>query len=142
MSTSFADTHKAVAVIFDGWNQADAVMFAENQPEKPPTDKTWMRWSLRPADTLPVTCDGAFERTVGLVYVQIFTPIAEGTRAAHAMADKLKALFNEKRVTNASGGVIVFQHVRLEYVSRDANGWTQHNAILAYSEDGRSVLAA
>ena len=142
MSTSFAATHKAVAKIFDNWNPTDAVIFAENQPEQPPTTATWMRWSIRPADTFAVDCNGAFERTVGLVYVQMFTPETQGTRAAHALADKLKTLFNEKRVANDSGGVVVFSHVKVEYVSRDANGWMQHNAYISYSEDGASVLAA
>src|SRR6185295_5366091 len=139
---SFASTHKAIATLLASWNTADAILFADNQPENPPTTATWMRWSLQPSDTFSADATATFERTVGLLYFQIFTPEAKGTRVAHDLADKLSALLNEKRFLNEEGGHLRFERVRLQYVGAGgATGWLQHNAIVQYTEDDAAVNA-
>jgi hypothetical protein len=140
--SSFALQHKAVAVMLADWDQGDAVMFAENQPENPPNDKTWMRWSLRPASTFPSEVTAQFDRTVGILYVQIFTPETKGTRAAHDLADKLKPILNEARVVTEDGALIRFDFVQIQYAGRDASGWTQHNCLVPYLVDGVATNAA
>lgn len=73
----------------------------ENADFDPPKDQPWLRISFQVADQFR-TCIGQNEayRTLGIVFLQIFTPISEGSREATELADDILSIFRSPTTMN------------------------------------------
>ncbi len=139
MSTTYADFHKTIATRLNSKWSSGPVLFAENQPEKPPTTATWVRWCIRPADSFSQDVGARFERTVGMLYFQVFTPETQGTRDAHAVRDKVAGIFSEAHFSTAdNNGAVLCRRAKLIYAGKEA-GWVKHNVIVPYLVDAPAL---
>lgn len=73
----------------------------ENADFDPPTDIAWVRISFQVADQFR-TCIGQNEayRTEGIIFLQIFTPISEGSKEATEIADDILSIFRAPTTMN------------------------------------------
>ncbi len=136
----FAEIHQSLGERIGTLWAGYAVIFAENQKEVRPTNAEWVRWSVRPADAFSADITGIAERAVGLLFFQHFVPEMAGTRKAHAMRDKVGAMFNEAHFALQGGGVIRFERAKLAYAGV-TDGWVTHNITVKYVADKTAVNA-
>jgi hypothetical protein len=139
MSTTYADFDKTIAYILESKWSGSPPLFADNQPEKPPADATWVRWCVRPADSVSQDISGKFERTIGLLYFEVFTPETQGVRVAYAVRDKVAGIFSETTFGTKDGnGAVWCRRAKIVYAGKEA-GWVKHNVIVPYHVDAPSL---
>ncbi len=137
--TTYADFDKTIAYILESKWSSFCAIFADNQPEKPPADATWVRWCIRPADSVSQDVSGKHERTTGLLYFQVFTPETQGVRVAHAVRDKVAGIFGETNFSTKDGnGAVWCRRPKLIYAGVEA-GWVKHNVIVPYHIDALAL---
>lgn len=73
----------------------------ENADFDPPVGLPWLRISFQVADQFR-TCIGQNEayRTEGIIFLQIFTPISEGSQQATEIADDILSIFRPPTAMN------------------------------------------
>lgn len=79
-----------------------------------PSGSSWVKVYVREGDSQKITLGTAPQRrrTLGTVFVDIYTPIGQGSKAARTYADSVKAIFKDLRVSgvqfDGAGDVMVF----------------------------------
>ena len=133
--------HKAVEVYVTSAWSGFGPLFPENTKETRPVAAPWGRFSVRMADSQTVDCTAAFERNLGQIIFQVFSPEGTGVRTAAKWRDKVAEMFNEKRLTTEDDGVIQCRRARMVYAGVDS-GWTMHNVIVPFYQDAPALNAA
>ncbi len=89
----------------------------------------------------PVTSDRDFSaigakefRTLGIVFLQVFTVEEGGTRDAFVAADLLADLWDAKTIA-AGAGTVLFRAVGVKKVGRTPDGWYQSNVQAPFQFD-------
>ncbi len=102
-----------------------------NDKRKKPQNTTWAKVSIREGENNQVTMGGQTKRfrTLGILFVQLFTPLGEGTKTINALAD---TIVTEFRAVRASG--IVYRTPRVEKIGR-RSGEYQVNVIIPFLLD-------
>ena len=80
----------------------------ENADFNPPENAPWLRISLQVAEQFE-TCIGSNDsyRTEGIIGVQIFTPLSEGSFQANVLADSALKIFRTATNTDMDGVTIL-----------------------------------
>lgn len=107
----------------------------ENRPFTQPAGKaTWAKFSVREGTRGAATVGKDENRTLGIVYLQLFTPENEGTKKAREAAQKLAEIFEHKSPAGAAGA-FTFRAVNLTPVGREPGGFYQFNATCEFWHD-------
>lgn len=93
------------------WSTGDGPLLFENVGSTAPDFDTWIRLSIREADTDqesmgPRGATAGTYRLSGLVMVQVFAPVGEGDGEARRLADKVSNIFRGVHIS--SGGRQMF----------------------------------
>lgn len=99
---------------------------------------TWGRFSIQGGDRDNAAVGTGFQRTVGLVYLQLFSPADKGTKEAREAADKFAAIFDNLNFTFA-GGSVLFRCASLQTIGKTREGWFQQNATVGFWFDEQTA---
>lgn len=102
-----------------------------NQPWTVP-DTIWSRFSVMEGDRNNAAVGTTFQRTVGVMFLQIFVPEGEGTRSARQAADKMASFLDNQSIAVAAGQNITTRTVSLQDIGLNRDGWYQMNASLEF----------
>jgi hypothetical protein len=88
------------------WGSTTTVAF-ENVAYTPPVDASWVKIYVKDGDSQKISLGKAPQRrrTLGTVFVDIFTVIGQGSKPARTLADSVKAVFRDLRV----GGIFFYE---------------------------------
>ena len=95
------------------WGSTTTIAY-DNVAFTPPVGSSWVKIYVREGDSSKITIGTAPQRrrTLGTVFVDIFTPIGQGSKAVRTYADNVKAIFKDLRVSgiqfDGAGDVMVF----------------------------------
>lgn len=106
----------------------------ENRKFKQPAS-TWVRFTVRPGERFDASAGRKHKRTVGVCYLQIFTPEDGGTREGHEAADKFAEVFDNATVFLSDGSAIDCQAVTESILGKTGDGWHQTNASVSFRLD-------
>jgi hypothetical protein len=138
---SYEAIHKSVEQhVSSTWNNF-GTLFPENVNETRPTNAAWARFSVRMADSHTADVTATWERNIGQIMFQVFSPANTGARTAQKWRDKIAAMFNEKRLETEDDGVLHCRRARMVYAGIEG-GWTMHNVIVPFSHDAPALNAA
>ncbi len=92
----------------------------QNAPFRKPTDRPWIRVSVSNASTTRVSINVSkkVDRTVGLIQIQVFTPLNHGSYDADTISDTLAKIFRDTGIYEG----ITFLDSNL-IPAEDTNGW-------------------
>lgn len=107
----------------------------DNQPFSNPKESAWARFHIVEGDRTNAAVGVDFQRSVGVIYLQIFVPENGGTKPATDCGDKLASIFDNADFGPA-GLQIICRTVSLRRIGKHAEGgWMQHNAQVNYQAD-------
>lgn len=94
------------------WGNTTLIAY-DNVPFTPPGDGSWVKVYVRDGDSDKITLGTApqVRRTIGTVFVDIFTPVGMGSKPVRTYADSIKAIFKDLRVSGIQffeGDVVIF----------------------------------
>lgn len=95
------------------WGSTTTVAY-DNVAFVPPTGSSWVKIYVRDGDSSKITLGTSPQRrrTIGTVFVDIFTPIGQGSAPVRTLADSVKAVFKDLRINgiqfDGGGDVIVW----------------------------------
>lgn len=89
----------------------------------------YVRLSIRPGNSERITIGSREHRTVGLIVVQIFTPLGQGTSDARVLAEQAAAIFRDQEF----GGVLC-RSASIQNVGQSTD-WNQFNVTVPYQRD-------
>jgi len=105
----------------------------DNDPQQPPEDGLWVRWSVRPGESIRVENGGAPNthryRTPGIAVAQVFFPLQEGENIQLALIDVIVPAF---RGVTAAG--VTYQTPRVQQIGKDGRWW-QINVVVNFYAD-------
>lgn len=125
------------------WGSTTPVCY-ENVAFTPPVGSSWVKIYLREGDSSKITLGTApqMRRTLGTVFVDIFTPVGQGSKAVRTYADSIKAVFRDLRVSgiqfDGGGDVMVWGE---KYYTNSGTGvpatsqWFQATVVQAFKYD-------
>lgn len=124
---------EAVGTVLQNW--AATPISWPNRDFTPPESSEWIAVSIRAGDSqqIEIGSPTITHRHSGLVYVQIFSPIGKGDKAALDIADQIAALFRRYRQSVTNGG-IVFRTPTIRAVGVDG-AFFQVNVSVPYVRD-------
>jgi hypothetical protein len=115
------------------WNPAHLPIVYENQQE-PSTTAAWGRFAILNGDTNPMTIGNqGFNRSVGIVVLQMFVPENGGVKTFSINTDRLAAIFN-LRTLRSTAVVCHFGCVGMASASA-TDGWLQRHARVTFRAD-------
>ena len=76
------------------WGATTRVAYG-NVPFTPQTDESWVRLSVQSGDAERITIGQALHRHLGIIFIQIFTPVGRGEKPGRALADTASAVFRD-----------------------------------------------
>jgi len=102
----------------------------ENADFNPPEQAPWVRISMGPADQVK-TCIGSNDnyRTEGLIALQVFTPLSEGSLEESTLMDVTLKLFREATPNDLPSITILGSQITF---SGQDEGFYQLNAFIEY----------
>lgn len=73
----------------------------ENVEFTPPEGSSWIAVAVKESDSRKITLGSGAQvrRTIGTIFVEIFTPVGGGSGVARGYADTIKAIFRDYRVS-------------------------------------------
>lgn len=73
----------------------------ENVEFVPPEGASWISVAVKESDSRKITLGSGAQvrRTIGTIFVEIFTPVGGGSGVARGYADTIKAIFRDYRVS-------------------------------------------
>lgn len=82
------------------WGSTTPICY-ENISCTPPVGSSWVKVYVREGDSQKITIGESPQtrRTLGTVFVDIFTPIGQGSKAVRTYADSIKTIFKDLRVS-------------------------------------------
>jgi len=82
------------------WGSTTTVAF-DNVPFTPPTSASWVKITVREGDSEKITLGSSPQRrrTVGTVFIDVFTVVGQGSKPVRALADSVKTVFRDLRVS-------------------------------------------
>ena len=87
--------------------------------EPDPKSTEWVRYSWLPIDDRAAAIGGSFYRGLGMVDVQVFTPLGRGTGASERIERSIQELFRDEDIAGVVVGPITFGSVG------ETSGWYQ-----------------
>ena len=90
----------------------------ENVPFDPPEQEPWIRCILQPVHQETSSLGDLCKRTYASYWIQIFTPLNEGSGEAYNIAAELEPLFRHRQING-----ITFTVPTITHVGDDGNGW-------------------
>jgi hypothetical protein len=98
---SYEAEHAAIESRFDAYYGGTEPVKYDNVPFAPPKNGAYLELQIHDGDAFPASIgDGILERSVGIISVNIYSPISIGSRQGVAIADNVAAIF---RHANFSG---------------------------------------
>lgn len=94
----------------------------------------WGRLAIRYAGRHNAAVGKGFQRTIGIVFLQVFTPENMGTKAAASAGEKMVTMFENQSLTMAGGG-IEFRTVELDPVGKTQDGMHQTTITVEFQHD-------
>ncbi len=88
-------------------------------PEPNPSSTEWVRYSWLPIEDRAAGIGGSLYRGVGLVDVQIFTPLGKGTASAERISRSIQEMFRDEAISGVVVGPVSFAAVG------EVDGWYQ-----------------
>lgn len=81
------------------WGSTTTVAY-DNVAYTPPVDASWVKIYVRDGDSEKISIGKSPQcrRTLGTVFVDIFTVVGQGSKPVRALADSVKATFRDLRV--------------------------------------------
>src|SRR5512143_941774 len=80
----------------DNWTATPLSKVAwDNVAFAPPPNDEWVRLSIVGGDSNRMTIGSSLHRSVGIIYVSCFVPVAKGSARAFALADAAAAIFRD-----------------------------------------------
>lgn len=101
----------------------------DNLAYTPVQGTPYVRVSIRPGTSERITIGSREHRTVGVIIIQIFTPVGTGTADARAMADQAAAIFRDQEF-----GGLLCRSPSIQNVGQSTD-WTQFNVTVPYQRD-------
>lgn len=136
--SDFDDERKVFETYFKSkWNETTYPVQYENADFAAPIDRTWIRFCISDLSTNPVALGGDKVRTMGYVYVTIFTPKGKGTTAYKQAGDAFAAIFDLINL-QMSSGYASFQTTNTKTIG-DHSGFLMAEARCAYHRDTDKV---
>lgn len=133
MTDNVAAKEAIYQAFVDGWASETAITF-DNESFTPPAADPWVRVAVRHnasvQDSLGRPGNRRFMR-LGSVFVQVFTPIDQGTLKADQLAKKAREIFEGKTL---SGTSISFRDVAVREIGADGK-WYQANVEAEFGYD-------
>lgn len=82
------------------WGSTTTVAY-DNVAFTPPVGSSWVKIYVKEGDSQKITLGESPQtrRTLGTVFVDIFTPIGTGSKAARTYGDSIKTIFKDLRVS-------------------------------------------
>lgn len=131
---SYNATRQAIEqYLKDNWGTTWTLLY-ENAPDPPTRTETWARVSIRPSVAQSADIGANYQRVIGDVYFQLFTPSGKGTKNITDLADHIATLLNQQTI-NTPIGVILFGNATLIYVGPTDAGNEQNNITIDYKID-------
>ena len=93
----------------------------DNVPYSPVANQEWVRALLIPVDTENANLGKSTNR-IGMFWLQIFTPLKEGSGRAYELADMLSAIFANQQFSD-----VVCYAAETTRIGDEGNGWYQVN---------------
>ena len=90
----------------------------------------WVRYSWRPADDRPAALGGMLYRGVGVIDVQVFTPLGKGQGRSERIARSIQTMFRDQNV----GAGIWVRGVSFSHLG-EVNGWNQTQVRISITAD-------
>lgn len=115
----------------DGPNPFVPVAYENAAFTQPAT--TWARFSIVEGDRDNLGIGNNETRTVGILYLQIFSAPDGGTKKAREAADKLADIFdNQTFAWNGNQNGVIMRRVSLQTIGKTQEGWYQQNASIPF----------
>lgn len=82
------------------WGATTPIKY-ENVDFLPPVGSSWISVAVKESDSQKITLgSGAqYRRTIGTIFVEVFTPVGSGSGAARTYSDQVKTAFRDYRVS-------------------------------------------
>jgi hypothetical protein len=137
------DAHRAaiVAHFEDNWRKPDDVapLFPvefENRPI-PAQSGTWCRLAVRFGERDNASVGTEHQRTVGILFLQVFVKEGQGTGDARKAANRMAESFDNVQlpVGNPATGWITFRPANFTTVGKTGDGWYQYNITAQFTAD-------
>lgn len=107
----------------------------ENQSYTPVAGVAWVRMSVRAAGAAQASLGRpSLDRHAGVVFLQIFVPLAQGYERAQWLADKAAAVFRKLSLAVMDGGM-VFEVPYQVPAETAGDNWFQINVVCPYTFD-------
>lgn len=135
----FEESRAAITGHFaDNFISAPGVPWApvqyDNRPFTAPATGIWSRFTIVEGQRDNAAVGTDFQRSMGLVYLQIFCREGEGTAAAYQAGDKFADIFDNADLGQL-WGQILFRTASTQRVGKTQEGWMQFNAVVAFQTD-------
>jgi hypothetical protein len=104
------------------WSNTGNVPIAwPNRDFTPPKGAAWLRVSFADGDSRQITIGATnnFYRSVGVLYVQVFTPADTGDYEGRRLADELAGVFRSQHYDGATDEVIRFRSPTIRTIGVD-----------------------
>lgn len=96
MPQTYLEEYTALAGFFEtAWNGETGISF-DNEPFTPKVGTPWIRFTIRNGESSLASIGAPgnnFARYRGIVFVQVFTPLARGSTLNRTLADKVIEIF-------------------------------------------------
>lgn len=89
----------------------------------------WVRYSWRPAQDLAAAIGGLLYRGVGVVDVQVFTPLGKGQGRSERIGRSIQALFRDQSIAGVFVRGVSFSNIG------EVNGWHQSQVRISITAD-------
>lgn len=136
---SLVDARETIYQAFiTAWGATSPITL-DNEAFQPPADTAWVRMAVR-HNVSTLECIGgsgyggmnSYQRA-GIVFLQVFTPLNQGTREADTLAQAARAIFEGKTF---SSNAIRFNNVVVREIGPDGS-WFQVNLEADFQYDER-----
>ena len=113
-----------------------------NRPFKEPRGAVWGSFSIQLASTEFSALGKNEERTMGVLYLQVFCPEESGTKAAYEARDIVAAALMGQTISAGSNGAVEFWETSLREVGLDPAGLYQVNVMTDFRFEtiGQNVI--
>lgn len=106
----------------------------DNMPFTTPQAAPWARFHTVEGERQNAAVGVEFQRSVGVIYLQVFLPEGSGTKTAYDAGDVFAAVFDNADF-GAVGLQIICRTVSVQRIGKNGEGWMQFNAWVTYQAD-------
>lgn len=120
-STQMASAQPSVKIV---WRNGPKL-----NPAPDPAIDSWVHYSWLPIEDRAAAIGGSLYRGLGLVDIQIFTPLGRGTGTAEGIERSIQTMFRDQAISGLVVGPVIFSQIG------ESEGWYQTQVRIRIQSD-------